>query len=59
MCKFVKYDTTIQNNQSHKIQYKITKNSSVLLVLLNLGTENENINHDADDLRKQFYGISE
>ena len=58
MCKFVKDDTTIQNNPSYKIQYD-TKNSSVLLVLLNLGTENENINHDADDLRKQFYGISE
>ena len=58
MCKFVKYDTTIQNNQSYKIQYG-AKTSNVLLVLLNLGTENENINHDADDLRKQFYGISE
>ena len=58
MCIFVKYDTTIQNNQRYKIQYD-TKNSSVFLVLLNLGTENENINHDADDLRKQFYGISE
>ena len=58
MCKFVKYDTIIQNNRSYEIQYG-TKNSSVLLVLLNLGTENENINHDADDLRKQFYGISE
>ena len=58
MCRFVKYDTRIQNNQRYKIQYD-TKNSSVFLVLLNLGTENENINHDADDLRKQFYGISE
>ena len=58
MCKFVKYDTPIQNNQRYKIQHD-TKNSSVFLVLLNLGTENENINHDADDLRKQFYGISE
>ena len=58
MCKFVKYDNIIQNNQRYKIQYD-TKNSSVFLVLLNLGTENENINHDADDLRKQFYGISE
>ena len=58
MCKFVKYDNPIQNNQRYKIQYD-TKNSSVFLVLLNLGTENENINHDADDLRKQFYGISE
>jgi len=58
MCKFVKYDNPIQNNQRYKIQYD-TKNSNVLLVLLNLGTENENINHDADDLRKQFYGISE
>ena len=58
MCKFLKYDTTIQNNQSYKKQYD-SKYSSVFLVLLNLGTENENINHDADDLRKQFYGISE
>ena len=58
MCKFVKYDNPIQNNQRYKIQYD-TKNSSVFLVLLNLGTANENINHDADDLRKQFYGISE
>ena len=58
MCKFIKYDTTIQNNQSYKKQYD-SKYSSVFLVLLNLGTENENINHDADDLRKQFYGISE
>ena len=58
MCKFVKYDTTIQNNQSYQKQYD-SQYSSVFLVLLNLGTENENINHDADDLRKQFYGISE
>ena len=58
MCKCVKYETAIQNNQRNKVQYE-TKNSSVFLVLLNLGTENENINHDADDLRKQFYGISE
>ena len=42
-----------------KYSTKLQKTSSVLLVLLNLGTENENINHDADDLRKQFYGISE
>ena len=58
MFKFLKYDSRIQNNQGNKVQYD-TENSSVFLVLLNLGTENENINHDADDLRKQFYGISE
>lgn len=58
MCKFLKYDSRIQNIQRNKVQYD-TENSSVFLVLLNLGTENENINHDADDLRKQFYGISE
>ena len=58
MFKFLKYDSRIQNNQGNKVQYE-TENSSVCLVLLNVGTENENINHDADDLRKQFYGISE
>ena len=58
MFKFLKYDSRIQKNQGNKVQYD-TENSSVFLVLLNLGTENENINHDADDLRKQFYGISE
>ena len=36
MCKFVKYDTTIQNNQSYKIQYD-SKNFECLPCVVKLG----------------------